>query len=432
MRKIFEFLKKNISYLIVTYILIQLIYVLFFPVKFQSDSFYYFRLAEQCISAHSFYPAPQHLYEDYISAPLFINLLIIILSIYNSTISIGLLNILLNSLQLFLVYKITVKVLDKDTALLTVILYIFYLSTLGLVLLNLTEFLFNVLILSSIYIYFKKTNLSYLFAGVLAAASIAVRPLGWAILIAYILSGLYQIIKLKTDLKNNIILVSGFIIFILIFGLFTKSYFGKFIYTSTNGPANILIGANNNAAGAFNSQVFGPGDPGLIKDAENKTYIEKGEYWEHQAINWIEEHPVKWIALIPLKLGYIFLWDDYSVSQLMHMQDWNLYAMLKYIKTHKSFKGLLGNNTLIIKILFFAFLIIHHLYYFALFLFIILGIVAKISGKELKSGLLLIFLVALLTLSITLLVFGSPRFKYPIIILLFPFAGFKLNSLIKR
>ena len=184
MQKIFELLKNKIHYLIIVYVIVQLIYVLFFPIKFQSDSYYYYRLAEQCISSHSFYPAPRQLYEDYISAPLYINLLIIVLTIYNSTVTIGLLNIILNMLQLFLVYSISKKLMNKEIAIKTAAIYVFYLGTLGLVLLNFTELFFNVLVLSSIYFYLKKTNLSYIFAGILAGASIGVRPLGWALLIS--------------------------------------------------------------------------------------------------------------------------------------------------------------------------------------------------------------------------------------------------------
>jgi hypothetical protein len=263
----------------------------------------------------------------------------------------------------------------------------------------------------------------------LAGASIGVRPLGWALLISYILISIYQVIKMKSSFSKNLIILIGFILFILTFGFYTKSYFGKFIYTSTNGPANFLIGANDNATGGFNSTVFEPGKIGYIQNEESETYIEKGKFYEHKAINWIEHHPVKWIALIPVKLGYIFLWDDYSVSQLMHMQDWNLYVILKHIITTKSLRGLLGNASIAVKVTFFSLLIIHHLYYFLLLFLMIMGIRIMIKNDKLNIDLLLLILVALLILSMTVLVFGAARFKYPIMILLLPFAGFKLSTI---
>ncbi|HSR17998.1 MAG TPA: hypothetical protein VLM39_07880, partial [Ignavibacteriaceae bacterium] len=84
------------SIVIGIYLLVQFIYIIFFPVQYVSDARYYFKLAQDCIHFNSFYPAEIHLYENYIIAPLYVNLLVIVLSVYNSVLSIGLMNIVLN------------------------------------------------------------------------------------------------------------------------------------------------------------------------------------------------------------------------------------------------------------------------------------------------------------------------------------------------
>ena len=373
LEKTLNFLKSHIKSLLFIYLLVQLSYVLFSNLNYQSDSLYYFTLAQECLKLHTFYPAPIHLYQDYIIAPLYINVLIVLLSVYNSPVTIGLFNIALNFIQLWLVYKITDNLFNREAGKNLVIIYVFYLSTLGMILFNYTEFLFNVFIFSSIYFYIRKGNYSLFLSGMFLTASIAVRPIGWALLVAYLICELFSGMKLKNIVKEIGQLVSGTLLFIGLFGLFNYSHFGRFIFTSTNGPVNLLIGANNDATGAYNERVFEQGKIGFIPQPEKKTYVVKENYWFEQATKWIYNHPIKYVSLFPLKIVHMFIWDDFSVSKLMELKDWNLYRVMKNIITGSS-EPLLDNKPLLIKISYFTLLILHHLYYFSiilLFLFVL-------------------------------------------------------------
>jgi len=427
--KVFYFLKKNLTYLLILYLVVQIIYVIFSPVKYQSDCLYYHKLAEQCIKAHTFYPAPQHLYEEYIIAPLYINLLIIVLSIHNSILSIGIMNIIFNMLQLFLLYKISEKLFDEGVAKITAVIYIFYLNNLGLVLLNFTELFFGVLVLASIYYFLKKQKYSWIFAGLFAGAAIAVRPLGWALVASYIIIYFYNIYKHRKSENYLSQLVGGVAIFIVLFGMFNFSHFGKFIYTATTGPADFIIGANNDATGAFNARVFEKGNIGYISHPEKMTYIEQGEYFKHQAINWIEHHPIKWLSLIPAKLMYMFLWDDISIPALFNLQNWDLLHVVKSVIKNKGLGKLMPGVYVFRKIFYLMIQAFNYLYYFLVVILIIGGLFYLKQQRGFNSDNEVIIIFCIIGTIMTMLVFGVPRFKYPYLIAALPFAAIKLKTM---
>ncbi len=416
MRKIFDFLTKNYKIVLLLYIFIQFSLSTFLPVTFKSDSLRYYHLAEQSLTLHTIYPAPQDIYRDYIVAPLYINFLILILAIYNSKITIVFFNICFNLIQLFFVYKISNKIFNKNSAKMAIVLYVFYLSSLGLILMNLTELMFGCLVLGSIYFYLKEDKISYFLSGIFAGASIGVRPFGWILVIIYIIHFLY---KLKTE-RNRISAFSlaGVTVFILLFGSITNIYFGHFIFTSNNGPVNILIGANEDATGAYNAKVFEKGNIGYIDSAKYKTYSEKEEFWKKQAQGWILAHPIRWISLFPMKLIHMFAWDDFSISRLTNVGGWNLYRVIKTFISTKSLSSELKGVSLLNKILFIILQTYHHIYYFSLLSIFLILLIKKNKSFLFNEGIIIIILFILLGLFINLLTFGDARFKYPYIIMM--------------
>ncbi len=320
MKKLLNFLSSKIKYILLFYAFIQLTLIVTLETNYRSDSLYYYKLAQECIERAEFYPAKQHLNEDYIVAPLYINTLIIFLTIYNSTIIISLLNLVIILLQIMLLYKITKKIFPEDIARLTILLFILYINTLGLILQNYTELFFLLLITVSIYFYLLHKNIYLILSGICIGGAIAVRPLGWALLLAFISIQIFTSIKKKKILFNYFYIYSGTLLFIILFGGFIYSHFGKFEFTSTTGPINFLLGANDDATGGFNSMVLEKGKAGYIENPETLTYIQTGEFYQDQAIRWITDNPLKWLSLAPLKLLHSYGWDDISVSSLAWLQ----------------------------------------------------------------------------------------------------------------
>lgn len=429
--KIFAYLNSNFKTLLLLYFLVQLFILLFTSLNYTSDSLYYYQLAQGCISNHTFYPTHQNFYNDYLVAPVYINLLIVLLSIINSKLVIGFLNIILNFTQVCLVYKITENIFGKNSGKTAVIIYCFYLSTLGMILMNYTEMLFMVFVLMSIYFFLKKSNLMYVCSGMFAGAAVGVRPLGWVLVAAYLINYFIDFKNLNKNFGNYSLLITGAAIFILGFGLFTYSNSGRFIYTSTNAPINILIGANDDATGAYNDRVFEKGNAGYIENPERFTYDQKQNLWMHEAEIWIFEHPLKWLSLFPMKLVHMFAWDDFSVSKLLVGNDWNLYRIVKNIFSGK-FSEIMPGEQPFVKFSYFIILIVHHLYYYSLITMLLT--VIFIYFKEIIENpiLRILILFSVMGIFIHLLTFGDARYKYPYIITAMIFISPIVNQIVNK
>jgi hypothetical protein len=422
----FNILSGKLKLLLFFYIIIQIIFVLNSSLGYQSDSAYYYKLAQETIEANSIYPIPRHLYEDYISAPLFINILATALSIFNSKITIALMNILLNVIQLLLVVNITDKLFGKNAALISVILYMIYLNNIGLVLLNLTEFLFGVLILSSLIFYLKENKSSLFISGLFAGASIAVRPTGWLLVAAYIIIFFIMTANKQNKLKEAFVMVWGTLCFILIFGFITYLHFGNFIYTSTIGSINLLMGANENANGGY-VNISKEGYASYIENSDSKTYYEKNKIWQDRAIEWILENPIKWIQLIPLKTMHLLAWDDIALSPLLNSYDWNFYKAIKYYSTGGKLFSPYPGKDISYTLSFIILQLVHHVIYFAIFFFGVKGIINLKEKFSLHNLPIILFIT--IGIGMHMLVIGDARYKYPFLLVIIPFASICIYNL---
>jgi len=423
MKMTIQFFTSKIKYIVLIYAVIQLILIFTTDISYKSDSLYYYNLAQDCIESNEFYPASAHIYEDYIVAPLYVNVLIIILMIYNSTTLISLFNLALVLLTILNLYKITLRIFSIDAAQLTILYYVFYVNTLGLVLQNYTDLFFLSLVLTSIYLYLQRTNLALFISGIFLGASITVRPVGWALLIAFILIHFVAFIKNKSFLLNRKFIYAGTLFFIIAFGLLTYSQFGRFEFTSTTGPINLLLGANEDATGGFNSRVLETGKAGYIDDSISITYIQRGEFYKEQAINWIGQNPEKWLLLAPMKIFHTFGWDDISLSALPGFDDTNFARVIRIIFTEGDFNKALPDSTVFEKFIYLLVLVISHMYYFFLIIVVIAGIYNYFKRKEYNEVINLILIFCALAILMIMVTVGAPRYKYPVIILMIPIAA---------
>ena len=422
MNKIFNYLLENISKILVIYFVSQVLLVIFWQLPFTSDSLYYYKLAQDCLKYHCIYPAKAQLYEDYISAPLYVNITIIALLICNSLKTIGILNVLLNALQMYLFFNLSEKLFDRRTSLVGLLLYMLYLNTVGMVLMNLTELLFGVLILTAIIFFYKNSVKSFFLSGLFAAASIAVRPMGWGLASAFFIILIIRTIKKEKMLKGLSAVVLGVSIFILVYGTITKISFGDFIFSSSNGPVNLIIGANDDATGAFNTKVFDQGKIGYIGNPAAMTYVEKGKYWQENAEGWILAHPFKWLSLIPRKIFFMFILDDFTIPYLSHIDGLYLPKLTKMIIQGKLFQTFTG-KPFYLAILYFIILIFNYIYYFYIMLILLFSIIKIRVHRIFNSKFFPIILFILLGLFITIIAYGDARYKYPYMLFIILFVS---------
>ncbi len=445
MRKLLSLLTANITYVLTGYFILQLLLLLKFPVAYANDSGYYFKLAQDCVAHSALYPLPQHLYEDYIIAPLYINVITLLLLVFNSSITIGLFNIVLNFTQLYLLFKITKHIAGMDIAKAAVILHMLYLNSLGMILLNLSDMFFTVLIMAGVYLWMladskSKTEIKagnvaakalarpgflYFVSGFLCAASIAVRPVGWALALAYAVIGGIRICR-KGKISGPAVSLAGFAGFVLLFGLLMKLSFGEPVFSSDNGPLNILIGANDRANGAYQESVQEQGGIGYIPNPEKLTYHQKQAIWKDSAIVWIAHHPAKWLMLMPKKIFHIFAWDDIAVSRLV-TPDFNLYKFVKQTITGVSQTGVPPLYSAQF-ILWGVLQVMDHLFYYAVMFLFVFGLLKYRAVWIHDANLKLLLSFAVLGIAITITAFGDARYKYPYMFIIFLFDALFLSK----
>jgi hypothetical protein len=298
----------------------------------------------------------------------------------------------------------------------------FYLNTVGMVLLNLTELFFEILILTALIFFYKNSINSFFLSGLFAAASIAVRPMGWGLVLAFLIVLIIKIMKKEKMLKAFFAITLGISIFILAYGTITKISFGAFIFSSSNGPLNLLIGANDDATGAFNAKVFDRGKIGYIENPAAMTYIEKGKYWEEKGESWILKHPLKWLSLIPRKIFFMFILDDFTIPSLSHINGMYLPKFVKMILQGKLLQIFAG-KPFYLAIIYFIILILNYIYYFYIMLIFLFSLIKKKGSWIFNNKFSPIILFILLGLSITIIAFGDARFKYPYMLFIILFVS---------
>ncbi len=200
--------------------------------------------------------------------------------------------------------------------------------------------------------------------------------------------------------------------------------FGHFEFTSTTGPVNLLLGANDDATGGFNSTVLEKGKAGYIEFTDSLTYLQKGEFYQRQAVNWITEYPERWLLLAPAKLFHTFAWDDISISSLLGISNVNFARVMKNIFLEFDFNKALPNTNTFYKISYLLILILHHLFYYFLLFAVIMGIYKLFKNKFYNDKTILILIFSAVATMMIMITVGTPRYKYPMFILLLPFAAY--------
>lgn len=312
---------------LVLYIGIQVLLVSS-PIPFRSDSANYANDAWGAVREHTYYPNPQAIHSAWIVAPVYINYTAGILNVFDYTYAILWFNIILNLLQLALVILIVRRWYGMKAAYVAAFLYMLYLNNLGLVMQNVTELMFGVFMLASIYCYTgeKKTS-NALLCGLFAGLALGVRPTAWALIFVYILLYLYDLYtrQYEYEHKRIVLILAGVAFYCVTMGLLSKRNTGQFEYMSTTGPSNLIMSAVPEATGVFYAPFFKTDSTYLAI----KTYPERDKYLLQRSKQYIADHPLQWLGLIPKKIYATYVFDGWAVEHLLNSSDWNFNTYLK-------------------------------------------------------------------------------------------------------
>jgi Dolichyl-phosphate-mannose-protein mannosyltransferase len=402
--------------LLLIYVLIQVLFVSFGGLPFVSDSLTYLTFAQSAVQENTYYPNPLSLYSEWLVAPVYINWLIFLLKTGGGARVILFFNILLNTVQLILLYKVAEKIFNTRAAFAAGVLYVLYLNNLGLVLLNLTELPFGILLLASIYFFVLTPTLrNGLLCGFMAGLAIGVRPTAWALLIGFVIIYVIHVFQHKGQHVKLAGIVLGVMLYVIPMGLLARHNIGRFEFSSTTGPANLIMSANPKARGVFDAQFFHEDSIYLTK----KTYVDRNEYLLSRSKEYIGEHPGSWIGLIPRKLYSTFISDGWAIPPLLYTQKFDLNG---YLKNKSDFREAFGQQHVFFRMAFWTLNLWQQLIYsliFVVFIFQLYKFVVysfkRNTAFNYESLLINLFIAGGITLTIFSSV-GNPRYKYNFLI----------------
>lgn len=394
---------------LVLYIGIQ-VWLVSSPIPFLSDSANYVSYARLALAEHTYYPNPQSLYSAWIVAPVYINYTAVILRVFDSEYSILWFNIMLNLAQLALVVLIVRRWYGVAAGYVAGFIYMLYLNNLGLVMQNVTELMFGIFMLASIYYYTreKKTSDAVL-CGLFAGLALGVRPTAWALILVYILIYLYDLYARTYEHKRMALILAGVACYCLAMGYLSKRNVGRYEYTSTTGPSNLIMSAIPEANGVFYGQFFKTDSTYRAI----KTYPERDKYLMQRSKQYIAEHPMEWVGLMPRKVYSTFVFDGWAVEHLLGSSDWNLNT---YLKGDAAVKQEFQKLPALTRVKFWVFNVWQQVLYGGIMVTFLYQLYRLVRAKGRREEYLInLFILIGVGLSIVSSV-GNPRYKYTFLI----------------
>jgi hypothetical protein len=195
---------------------------------------------------------------------------------------------------------------------------------------------------------------------------------------------------------------------------------GYFVYQSTTSGVNLLIGANDDARGNFNSGsvVFEEGKIGYLNNPADMTFQERNSFYTTQAVNWIKENPTRYISMIPTKLFYLFSTNTYSFSPIYNNEE--VTSSEIYIRNviDKALRLELSWREYVV--------ILNQCLYMLILVFAVVSVTLYIKKKMYTQTAMLIMLVILGT-GMTIVTVGGARYHYPFLPVFLIFSGWLVN-----
>lgn len=267
-----------------------------------SDSLRYVTLAQQAYEAGSWYPMPSQTTglpdnPSYICYPGLINMFVLCLRLFGSYRPMMIANIIFNCVIAAGIYLIIKRLSGKTSGYFAVIMYCLCPLTLIYTTQYMSEIPCMAVIMVSILFCGHRKWWTLVIAGICLAFAQYIRTVALLYAAGVIV---YMIVKRYGVRDIAIYAVSIGIGFIMV-GEINRAVSGRFFISSTTLGINMLIGANDDCEGGYNSAV-------LSDELDNEligldAFGCDSAYRTH-AMEWIKEHPGKWALLSVKKIRY--------------------------------------------------------------------------------------------------------------------------------
>ena len=312
--------KNKILIIVITiWVLAQVACLLYYwDINQSFDSFYYIPQAKIHAELGIPYPTIHNIYDTYLQAPGYINLLAISIYLTGSYKPILIIGILMNIGILINIYYLAKRFYGSNTAFLSSILYCLIPTNIFIPIWLTTELPYLFIGLTAFSMSLRPRLKVLIFAGILYGIAQTIRP----IIIAFILSTfIYYWIK-QFHIKKYVAIIVPYVLILLASGLYTKHQTGYFVTSSTVAGYDLMYTAYDEADGGQHPwYVFKKGGPGYIENSSELDFVQKEKIWKQRSLDWITENPMRYLYLCVKHIAIMYKSDIWDIPAFMNEKE---------------------------------------------------------------------------------------------------------------
>lgn len=271
------------------------------------DALHYVNYAEDCIKLDTWYPAAHNEYDTFVFGPGYVNWLILVRKVFGSYSFARALNLLMNVAMLFEVAFLARKWFDERVSRWASLLYMLTFSNLYLPIALLTDLPFTFLLLTSLVLATSRQLLPLAAAGTLIALANWFRPLAAIFLLVILIHFIIQ----RRQWHQYVALGLPLVLTVFIIGQAAKERTGHFVYQAVSGGYNLAMSSFDGANGLVNFNGFNNPENEIYLPKQPYSYMERDSLLKTASIQWILNHPAKYLSLLPVKIAALYCEDTW-------------------------------------------------------------------------------------------------------------------------
>ena len=279
------------------------------------DAPYYMEQAAAHAAAGTLYPTAANLFDTYIQAPSYINLLAVVYRLTGGYQLMLLLNILMALVTVYCLWWLCRRFLGCQVAAWAVLLWCLLPSNVLASASLLTEVPYLMFGLLACRLAFAGSRqlAACLAAGIVLGLAQTIRPIAVAFLAAILL--MLWLERRRWHHFVAILLTYGVVL--TASGLYSQATTGHFVASSTVGGYDLMYTAYDGADGGQHPwAVFAEGGAGYIADEATVDFAAKDSIWRSRSIEWISRHPVRYLSLCFKRLPMLLKSDTWVIGAL--------------------------------------------------------------------------------------------------------------------
>ncbi|MGM9699821.1 MAG: ArnT family glycosyltransferase [Prevotella sp.] len=383
---------------------VQYIILVFFGYTPYPDSNGYWILAQEAVNQCQPYPTINQIDNlAFVWNVGAINITALSLYLFHSITPVLYFYTIIKGLTAALVYLIALRLFNNKAAYLALLIYILYPANYGESTSLLSETPFIFFALAGVYATLQNNSVC---GGLFIAIANWFRPMGIVFIATLAISCF-----INRQYKRIIHLIIGYILMIGVIGSLSYIRTGYFIYQAKTGWMALLQYSVDHTADTEDDKL-------MLTNTTNP--IEKDKIWQKNCINWIAEHPLDYLTMMPEKFINTYISDNVNMCTFIPDK-----KEREYMYQPVSMKSLLSDFPHFTAVQWLT--VYNLLYYYALIIMFIISL----CYVNLKKIIIPIGIIGICTLVLLMFGHGEARFHIPLMPFIIMTAAYWITSKIR-